>query len=1149
MTTTIQNAINTVAGLTPDANGFRGAVLLTAGNYPISGQLVISTSGVVLEGQGNNASTGTRLEATGTGTRVLISISGSGSRSTVSGTTHNITNSYVPVGATSFTVDSTANLHVGDTVIVHRPSTQAWINAIGMNLLANPWTPGSKDLDSDRVITAINGNTITIDAPLTNSLDAQYGGGTIYRYTWSGRISNVGLENFYSYSDFTGTTDTDTNHASGLTTIDKTQNAWVENVTADNFATNIVNVGSGAKWITFDHMTIQNTSQAATNIADAPSGLGNSGQEILLENSVFTNAYHAISEGGSVPGPNVYTNITITDPLEGALGLSHSRDETGPHQRRATGSLFDNVSNTDWINIRNAGNEGSGHGWQGANFVLWNVNVRVDVSSPPTAQNWVIGGSGSTSEGSGTFDQRGKTLTPQSLYQAQLLDRLTPTVATAAAAAPSTVTGKTTSLSVLGADVAGESTLTYTWSVLSAPTGAPAVTFSANGTNTSKNTVATFAQAGTYILQATIQYPGGFSATSTVTVGVNQTLTGIAVSPGPVSINENTPQQFTALATDQFGNPMTATVNWTANGGQINSAGLYTSPATPNNYTVIATNGSVNGSATVTVLNAAAVLSAAATASPAPVTGTTTNLSAPVLGDTGQASLTYTWSATSIPPGASAPLFSANGTNAAKNSTATFSRAGTYTFQVTIADSGNTIVTSTVTVVVNQTLTKITVSPGSASLHENSMQQFNASATDQFNVSMPALLTWSATGGTVTVAGLYTSGTTPGSNYNVTATSGSVSGSATITVTNAAPTIVNAAEASPSPVTTASTNLMVLGTDDAGESNLTYTWSVTSKPGGSTTPTFAVNGANGAKSTIVTFFQAGTYTLLVTITDVGGLSVTSSVNITVNLATNSVVVTPSSPTVGENMSQQFSAVAYDQFGNRMASQPNFTWSVLNGGDGGTITSSGLYTAPATAGTDTIEAAFNSSIGGLATAHVTFIAQSLGIFTACARYRLAGHCRQLQLRHLDQHLHRLRRGERYFRDLRSIPIHLHANYRRREHYGPGHVDHQHQRLGQKRRDVPQCTHRHQRRYVSVRHADRGHQTRRAHQRRWHSHHRRYRHWPDSALLDSPDPDRQPVYRLHFARRKHMDEFGFGHGCHEHHRLCRPGRHVAQYRGAQ
>ena len=53
------------------------------------------------------------------------------------------------------------------------------------------------------MITAINGDTITIDTPLTNSLDAQYGGGTIYEYTWSGRISNVGL-NFYGYSDLTG---------------------------------------------------------------------------------------------------------------------------------------------------------------------------------------------------------------------------------------------------------------------------------------------------------------------------------------------------------------------------------------------------------------------------------------------------------------------------------------------------------------------------------------------------------------------------------------------------------------------------------------------------------------------------------------------------------------------------------------------------------------------------------------------------------------------------------------------------------------------------------------------------------------------------------------------------------------------------------
>ncbi len=651
MTTTIQNAINSVSAMAPNANGFRGAVLLTAGNYPISGSLSITASGVVLEGQGNDPNVGTRLEATGTDTRQLFSIKGSGGASTVSNTTHNITDSYVPVGATTFHVDSTANLAVGDTVVVYRPATNNWLQAIGM---ATVWNTNEGAQHSYRIITAINGNQITINAPITNSLDQQYGGGQIYKYTWSKQISQVGLENIYTYSDSTGTTDP--NHASGLLSMDDTINSWVNNVTANGYASNGILLGGGVLYATLNNVTVENTSKLSVA---PPSGILTSAQLTLIENSTFINAFHSIAIGAAVPGPDVYYNITSTAASGYGAGV-------GPHFGWSTGGLFDNVTvtGTQLLVIKN----GDSLGWDGGNYVFWNDqnNTEIDVYSPPTAQNWAIGGSATTTESfdkslaneRGIFNQFGTTVTPLILYQAQLLDRLTPTVATAAAAAPSTVTGKTTSLSVLGADVAGESTLTYTWSVLSAPTGAPAVTFSANGTNTSKNTVATFAQAGTYILQATIQYPGGFSATSTVTVGVNQTLTGIAVSPGPVSINENTPQQFTALATDQFGNPMTATVNWTANGGQINSAGLYTSPATPNNYTVIATNGSVNGSATVTVLNAAAVLSAAATASPAPVTGTTTNLSALALGDTGQASLTYTWSATSIPRRGTAPPYS-----------------------------------------------------------------------------------------------------------------------------------------------------------------------------------------------------------------------------------------------------------------------------------------------------------------------------------------------------------------------------------------------------------------------------------------------------------------------------------------------------------
>ncbi len=74
-----------------------------------------------------------------------------------------------------------------------------------MNLLTMPWTPGSKDIDMDRTITHIDGNVITVDGPITQALDVQYtdasqGNNTIYKYTATGRLANVGVENLAGYS-------------------------------------------------------------------------------------------------------------------------------------------------------------------------------------------------------------------------------------------------------------------------------------------------------------------------------------------------------------------------------------------------------------------------------------------------------------------------------------------------------------------------------------------------------------------------------------------------------------------------------------------------------------------------------------------------------------------------------------------------------------------------------------------------------------------------------------------------------------------------------------------------------------------------------------------------------------------------------------
>ena len=69
---------------------------------------------------------------------------------------------------------------------------------------------------------------------------------------------------------------------------------------------------------------------------------------------------------------------------------------------------------------------------------------------------------------------------------------------------------------------------------------------------------------------------------------------------------------------------------------------------------------------------------------------------------------------------------------------------------------------------------------------------------------------------------------------------------------NQAPTVGIPAAASTNPVTGKTVALSVFGADDGGETNLTYTWSVTSKPNGAADPTFSTNIANGAKNTTAT---------------------------------------------------------------------------------------------------------------------------------------------------------------------------------------------------------------------------------------------------------------------------------------------------------
>jgi hypothetical protein len=143
--------------------------------------------------------------------------------------------------------------------------------------------------------------------------------------------------------------------------------------------------------------------------------------------------------------------------------------------------------------------------------------------------------------------------------------------------------------------------------------------------------------------------------------------------------------------------------------------------------------------------------------------------------------LTYTWSTTGTPP--ASVSFSNNGNNGASNVTATFSQAGSYSFQVTITDPAGSSVTSNVGVTVNQVATALTVSPASGSVVPNGTLQFSDTAADQFGNSHTARpISWTVRGGTIDNTGKFTASSITGGPYTVTASVSGLNATASVTI-------------------------------------------------------------------------------------------------------------------------------------------------------------------------------------------------------------------------------------------------------------------------------------------------------------------------------------------------------------------------------
>jgi hypothetical protein len=421
-TSNIQNAINTVSALTPDANGFRGAVVLNPGTYSISSSLNINTSGVVLRGSGSVGAGhgGTTINMTGSTGFLAVSVAGSGSYSLSN--TANFVDQYVPSGTTSVTVTDASGFSVNDDVVVQRTVTQAWIHLLGMDTLVRngvpqTWIPAGTKINTDRRIAAINGNTITLDAPLTDSFDPAFLGnppGTISKYTFPGRISQAGVEHLQILAPI-GTT------VYNAVSMNAVKDGWVSDVVGQE-TQNAFNISNTSKRITFDHV-INNVSTTQTRSAGT-ADFDVTGTEVLVNwcQSNGTGDWPIVTAAEGT-GPIVILNFYSTQ----SAGIS-------PHQRWTTGVLADSdslpnaPSGTPGIAFRNRGTAGSGQGWTTGWSVAWNVITPFFlVSEAPGTDSWCIGCIGTettSSDPNGIYDSLGTLVTPDSLYLEQLRERL-----------------------------------------------------------------------------------------------------------------------------------------------------------------------------------------------------------------------------------------------------------------------------------------------------------------------------------------------------------------------------------------------------------------------------------------------------------------------------------------------------------------------------------------------------------------------------------------------------------------------------------------------------------------------------------------------------------------------------------------------------
>ena len=347
----------------------------------------------------------------------LLIVSGRGERQESAGTRRAVADAYVPAGARD--ADPRARRRAPH----RRPRRRASPVHEGVDRAASAWTrssaggrrtgctgsPAPATSLWDRRVTAIDGNRITLDAPITTALDAALGGGAVFRYSFDGRIDHVGVEHLRLVSRVDPARPADEDHAWVAITLDKVDDAWVRQVEARQFACYVVYVGADARAV-----TVEDVRRAGSGVRDrrvaAPRVLHRRPADALPALQRASGGRHDFAVGHRrggperVPGRARRGRARLQRPAR-ELGVGRAvRQRHRPRQR-------------DPVRQPRARRDRA-PGWSAANSVIWNgeaTDVEVDV--PPGAYNQAYG---CTRHGDGRRDRDDD---PRALPVPRLLSR------------------------------------------------------------------------------------------------------------------------------------------------------------------------------------------------------------------------------------------------------------------------------------------------------------------------------------------------------------------------------------------------------------------------------------------------------------------------------------------------------------------------------------------------------------------------------------------------------------------------------------------------------------------------------------------------------------------------------------------------------